>query len=325
MGLEFLARVRRTSLWIGGVAALVAATYAAPTHGLALALGTAWSLTNLVLLERLIVALTGADRRTFGATGRAISAIGGILLLFAAGWLLLTRLSAALLMIGFAVPFAVLVLKAASLLVLPTRAWQRFARSPWLAGGTVAILFAAAWVVVGGAAAQRHDVPAAAQQVAAAPETLGHAAPEGAAVHESGAAPQAHGGGAAHEGGAEEEAGPQKFANVITVLHRAFPDQGWSRFLHHYEVIIFSLLVALLICVVAMIATRNPQMVPGPLQNAVEMVVESLHDFIVGILGPRYGRRYVPFLGTLFVYIEPQRHRGAGPHRIRLFAVHRLP
>jgi F-type H+-transporting ATPase subunit a len=33
------------------------------------------------------------------------------------------------------------------------------------------------------------------------------------------------------------------------------------------------------------------------------MVVEALYDFIVDILGPRYGPRYVPFLGTLFVYI----------------------
>jgi F-type H+-transporting ATPase subunit a len=52
-----------------------------------------------------------------------------------------------------------------------------------------------------------------------------------------------------------------------------------------------------------MIATRNPQMIPGPLQNVVEMVVEGLHDFIVDILGPRHGPRYLPFLGTLFVYI----------------------
>jgi F-type H+-transporting ATPase subunit a len=32
------------------------------------------------------------------------------------------------------------------------------------------------------------------------------------------------------------------------------------------------------------------------------LVVESLSDFVVGILGPR-GKKYVPFLGTLFVYI----------------------
>jgi F-type H+-transporting ATPase subunit a len=58
-----------------------------------------------------------------------------------------------------------------------------------------------------------------------------------------------------------------------------------------------------LICLAAMVATRNPKMVPGKLQNLAEMVVEGLYNFIVDILGPRYGPRYVPFLGTLFVYI----------------------
>ena len=62
MGLEFLARVRRTTLWLGGVAALVIATYVAPNAGLGLAAGAAWSLVNLYLLERLVVALTGPDR-----------------------------------------------------------------------------------------------------------------------------------------------------------------------------------------------------------------------------------------------------------------------
>jgi F-type H+-transporting ATPase subunit a len=33
------------------------------------------------------------------------------------------------------------------------------------------------------------------------------------------------------------------------------------------------------------------------------MVVEGLYNFIIDILGPKYGPRYVPFLGTLFIYI----------------------
>src|SRR5206468_4341567 len=73
--------------------------------------------------------------------------------------------------------------------------------------------------------------------------------------------------------------------------------------LHEWEVIIFSLLVAFLIGLTAWFASRNPRMIPGPFQNAVEALVEALYDFIVGILGPRHGPRYVPFLGTLFIYI----------------------
>jgi F-type H+-transporting ATPase subunit a len=41
-------------------------------------------------------------------------------------------------------------------------------------------------------------------------------------------------------------------------------------------------------------------------------VVESLHNFIIGILGPE-GKRYVPFLGSLFVYILAMNLSGVLP------------
>jgi F-type H+-transporting ATPase subunit a len=286
MGLEFLARVRSTSLWVTAIASLFVATYATPLAGLAVACGAAWSLVNLALLQALIVTLTGADRKTFAATGRAIAAIGGLMGLFAVGWFLLTRLSPALLVLGFGIPFATIVLKAAALLLLPSQAWRRLTRGGWIAGATVVLLVAGAWALAGRAAGGTH------------PTATTHAGLVAESV--TGSTAPAH---AAHAAGEEEEAGPQKFANVITVLHRAFPSAGWTRFLHHYEVVIFSLFVALMICLIAMIATRNPQMIPGPLQNVVEMLVEGLSNFIVDILGPKYGPKYVPFLGTLFIYI----------------------
>jgi len=51
------------------------------------------------------------------------------------------------------------------------------------------------------------------------------------------------------------------------------------------------------------LATRRPQMIPGPLQNLVEGLVEYLHGFISGIIGERHADRFVPFLGTLGIYI----------------------
>ena len=288
MGLEFLARVRRSSLWLGAILALVAATYARPLAGLALAAGTAWSLVNLVLLERLIVTITAPDRRTPRARGALLGWLFGFTLLFAAGWFLLTRLPARLLMIGFAIPQVVMLLKALSLLLLPSRLWKRIVRTPWPAVVVAIVLVAGGWAVTRGwSQPEVHDTTAAGSHMA--PASGGHAAET------------AHGAEAAH--GEEKEAGPEKFANIITVLHRAFPEAGWTRFLHHYEVVIFSLFIAALLCVVAMIATRNPQMIPGKLQNVVEMAVEGLYNFIVDILGPKYGPRYVPFLGTLFIYI----------------------
>src|SRR5436309_2008912 len=87
------------------------------------------------------------------------------------------------------------------------------------------------------------------------------------------------------------------------VLARAYPDAGWARFLHEFEAVIFAIAIALVLCVVAFLATRRPQMIPGRLQNLVETLVESLRDFVIGILGPEHGPRYVPFLGSLFIYI----------------------
>ena len=49
-------------------------------------------------------------------------------------------------------------------------------------------------------------------------------------------------------------------------------------------------------------ASRKSTLIPGSLQNFVELCVEKLDNFVCGILGPR-GRRFTPFLGTLFVYI----------------------
>jgi F-type H+-transporting ATPase subunit a len=280
MGLEFLARVRRSTLWLAGLAAVMAATYAGWRTGAGLATGAAWSLANLWLLERLIVTMLAPGPRDPHAKRRALVLLAGMLGLFGAGALLLARLPAAALTAGLVVPFAVMFLKAAAALLLDSPLWARVTRSPWRALALVAVVAALAWAV------------------AAALPALGGASPEhaAAAVTEHARAGQA---------GAETEAasGPEKFANVVSVLVRAFPHAEWSHWLHRFEPVLFSLLVAFVLSLIAFFATRNPQMIPGPLQNGVELVVEKLYDFVVGILGPTYGPRYLPYLGTVFVYI----------------------
>jgi len=65
---------------------------------------------------------------------------------------------------------------------------------------------------------------------------------------------------------------------------------------------IFGILIAIIIAIVVQAATRNLTLIPGRLQNFMEVVIGGLNDFVMGILGPE-GRRFVPFLGTLFIYI----------------------
>lgn len=300
MGLEFLARVRLSAILLGLIGGLLAATYAAPLLGLAVALGTAWSILNLFLLEKLVVAITNPDRGTPPAVKRAAFAIGGMVALFGAGGVLLLSLDPVMLLAGFLAPFVVIVLKAASVLLLQSRAWTWVTHSPWRAAFVVASLVVAAWWLVPSKAL---DPARAANPVmdttVQAPEAHAEAESHGAAGHDAAA------GEAGHDaaGGHEESKGPQKFPNLITYVTAPFPDAAWAHFLHRWEAQIFSIAIALLLCFVAWRATRKPQMIPGGLQNLVEMLVGSLNDFIVGILGPRHGPRFVPFLGSLFVYI----------------------
>ncbi len=281
MGLEFLARVRRSTLGFAVVAGLAMTTYKGPLAGLAIGLGAFWSLVNFDLIEQLVTALTGAERGTSKSLQRAALSIGGMLALFAVGALLLMKLPVPYLLAGFLAPFAVMLLKAVSTLTLESRAWKSIVASPWRAAAIVAIVLVAAWWLVPSKVLSQSSAPAAEQTVHAG---VAHA--EGAAAE-----------------GAEEESGPQKFPNFITILHRAYPHATWSHFLHTYEAVIFALIVALLLCIVSFFASRNPQMVPTGLQNVVEMLVEGLDNFITDIIGKGHAKRFVPFLGTLGIYI----------------------
>ena len=294
MGLEFLARIRRTTLWLAGIAALVIATYVAPLSGAGLAAGALASLANLALIEMLVVAITTPAQKKPGRA-RAALALAGMITFFVAGALLLRLLPAMWLMIGFGVPFLVMLMKAVALLLIESGLWARFTARPWRATLAVGAVAFALWLGLGalpgagGASAQRKAGPASHQLAAAT-----GAGKEVVAQAEKKQAPEA--------GGEKKEKEPG-FPTVITLLEAAQPHAAWLPFVVHYEALLFSLLIAALICLLAFIASREAKMIPGNLQNAVEALVETLHDFVVGILGPKYGRRYLPFLGTLFIYI----------------------
>lgn len=90
--------------------------------------------------------------------------------------------------------------------------------------------------------------------------------------------------------------------NLITLLAGALGETPFSSFLHHFEDVLFSGVVIFLLLTGARYALRKREVIPGGLQNAVEWVLELLNDFLTGILGP-HGKAFVPYLGTLFLYI----------------------
>lgn len=90
--------------------------------------------------------------------------------------------------------------------------------------------------------------------------------------------------------------------NIIQLLADTLEGTPYSAFLRQWENTIFSLLIIVAISVLAWAASRRIRLVPERLQAAFEMIVGAIDDFVCGILGPS-GRRYTPFIGTLFIYI----------------------
>jgi F0F1-type ATP synthase membrane subunit a len=53
----------------------------------------------------------------------------------------------------------------------------------------------------------------------------------------------------------------------------------------------------------AWLATRNPTQKPGRLQLLFEMLTTFFEDVCVSTLGEKYGRRFLPFIGTIFLFV----------------------
>ena len=68
------------------------------------------------------------------------------------------------------------------------------------------------------------------------------------------------------------------------------------------DTLIMTWMVAALVIVVTLFATRGRAMVPSGAQNAMEMVVEALLDQFKESLGPKYGQ-VVSVLLTMFLFI----------------------
>jgi F-type H+-transporting ATPase subunit a len=90
--------------------------------------------------------------------------------------------------------------------------------------------------------------------------------------------------------------------NLVTLAAEHIAPENTAGFLMRWENIIFSVFSLAIICAVSFIASRKINIVPSKLQNAFELFVAGVDDFVCGIIGPK-GRQYTPFIGTLFIYI----------------------
>ncbi len=61
-------------------------------------------------------------------------------------------------------------------------------------------------------------------------------------------------------------------------------------------------LIDILIILLAFFATRNLKQIPGRIQNAFEIIVELFSDLVEQALG-EHGKRHIPMLGSLFLFL----------------------
>lgn len=112
-----------------------------------------------------------------------------------------------------------------------------------------------------------------------------------------------HEGHTAHAEGEPHEDHPPEIPDVLFLIQHFTTNPALKKFIGIVRVPFYSILVA---CFVAFFFTRQlrkTERIPGRGQAAVEMYVELLDEFVCGILGKERGREFLPFIGTVAVYI----------------------
>ena len=79
----------------------------------------------------------------------------------------------------------------------------------------------------------------------------------------------------------------------------------------HGQVLVTSWIVIAILLVFAFLGTRNLQTVPTGGQNLVEYALEFIRDLTRTQIGPEEYRPWVPFIGTLFLFIFVSNWSGA--------------
>jgi len=185
--------------------------------------------------------------------------------------------------------------------------WKRFSRKNVFMIGALVLGIA---LMFGAPLLAQLDEPAVAQQEHG---DAGQAGTEDPAVgdHSSGDDEDVEYGGAVHPPTLVDIA-----ANLIEgkVLHSdpTHATNPVARFLLEFKAPIYSAIVILILSAIFIPVSRRLTLVPGRYQNAVEWAIEGLDNFVLGVLGP-HERRFVPFLGTLSLYIYFQNILGLFP------------
>ncbi len=90
--------------------------------------------------------------------------------------------------------------------------------------------------------------------------------------------------------------------SIMGILAGHFPHSPVVAWLAAYESSVYSLLIIAVIVCGAWLMGRKLGRVSSRLQVLGEILAQGTDDFVSSVLGPQ-GRRFTPFIGTLFIYI----------------------
>ena len=67
--------------------------------------------------------------------------------------------------------------------------------------------------------------------------------------------------------------------------------------------ILTSWITVAILVLIALFVTRRSKLIPGRLQGAVEAIIEWMYNFCKDVAGPENGRRFFPFVTTIFLFV----------------------
>jgi len=262
-GRDVLERSLRTS-WIVAVTVALFLAPARPYDALALLAGQLIAFLHFIFLGKIVKLFTQKRAILLPVTGKVLVVYGGLLALMAWGKLRYAPLCA-----GFAIPFAVLFLK--SILLAFGAGPASLTRRPRVKSALGSIGGAGRVVVL-------------LLALSASALTAPHSALAQTAGHHA-------------------ESAATELPNWIVLLHDFNPDNAAIDWLEKNQVIVFAWIAGLLFLFISWLAMRKPKMIPGPFQNAIEWMVESMENIAGGLLGEKHIARHFPIIGALFFYI----------------------
>jgi len=90
---------------------------------------------------------------------------------------------------------------------------------------------------------------------------------------------------------------------VLVPLRAAHP--GWTAFLtdtNHYIHVVYMWFYMIVLILLAILAVKSLKMVPGRLQNFLEVVIGGLKGLLIDTMG-EHGMRFFPLIATLAIFI----------------------